>query len=71
MKGVLLVGFEHEISLNEKCSHDIMSEACNLTQLNPGGEILIQSTQQWNIQIIMNRLTMSIKKYFLDIYPLK
>ncbi len=44
MNGVYFAGYEHEISLREKYRDDIMSEPWNLTQINPGGELLISST---------------------------
>lgn len=65
MKGVLFAGFEHEISLNEKCSDDIMSETWNLTQVNPGGEILILCTPA----VEYTDYYEPIDKHFQTIYP--
>lgn len=44
IQDVLYAGFEHEITLSENSSDSILSETWNLTQLNPGGEMLISST---------------------------
>ena len=41
MDGVLFAGYEQSVSLSEAGSDDIMSEAWNLVQLNPGGVLLI------------------------------
>lgn len=42
--GVLFAGYEHIVSLSESTQDDIMSEAWNLVQLNPGGVLIIPAS---------------------------
>jgi hypothetical protein len=44
MEGVLFAGYEQVVTLSERKRDDIVSEAWSLTQLNPGGELIIPCT---------------------------
>ena len=45
-EGVLYSGFQHKVFLKEEHTNDILSEAWNLTQVNPGGQMFIPVTPE-------------------------
>jgi hypothetical protein len=44
VEGVLFAGYEQVVTLSEETRDDIVSEAWSLTQLNPGGQLVIPCT---------------------------